>query len=300
MIISAVVVTYNRIELLKECLTSYINQTRLPDKIIVVDNASTDGTREYLDTWKNDNDEKTKIHVIHLSENKGGSGGFHEGLKTALELNSDWVCVADDDAILAEDVFEKAEKHIMQLPSDATVSAICTKVITDGCVSLFHRTNRRILSTKILPEPISEETYEQEFFECDSASYVGAILNCETLKEVGITEKNYFIWNDDAEHFWRLSKAGKIICYTDMMIDHKVNQPDYDCLSWKTYYGYRNYILMVKKHLGFKYFLAYIVRTLSRGPRDLSWKHTKLGICAVWDAIRNKQGIHKTYKPGWK
>lgn len=300
MIISAVVVTYNRIELLKECLTAYIKQTRLPDKIIVVDNASTDGTREYLDAWKIDNEEKTSIHIVHLSQNMGGSGGFYEGLKTALELNSDWVCVADDDAILVEDVFEKAEKHILQLPSDDVVSAICTKVVTDGKSGDANRCVRNVSSNKVVFEAIPEENYEKDEFYCDHASYIGTIMNCEVLKKVGITEKNYFIWYDDAEHLWRLSKEGKIICYTDMTIVHKLNKADYDGISWKTYYGYRNYILMVKKHLGFKYFLAYIIRTLSRGPRDLSWKHTKLGICAVWDAIRNKQGIHKTYKPGWK
>ena len=59
--IGAVVVTFNRLEKLKKALESYEKQTLLPEYIIVVDNASKDGTKEYLERWKKGNSEYEKI-----------------------------------------------------------------------------------------------------------------------------------------------------------------------------------------------------------------------------------------------
>lgn len=83
--VCAVIATYNRKELLRECLQSVLSQTRLPDHILVVDNASTDGTQEML------KEESPQVEVLRLPENQGGAGGFHEGMKRAYEEGFDWL-----------------------------------------------------------------------------------------------------------------------------------------------------------------------------------------------------------------
>ena len=294
MIISAVIVTYNRLTLLKECVDAYLNQTRIPDYIIIIDNASTDGTKEYLDSIKND-----KLIVIHKNENTGGSGGFYTGFEEAMKTDAEWIWVADDDAVPNLDVFEKAEKHLNEM-SGKTISAICTQVQTNNTPDLTHRRNISLSNLKVIETPIEASKYNDLYFNCDESSYVGSIINVQTLKKVGITERDFFIWYDDTEHFWRLKKEGAVLCFPDMIVNHKINVNVQDCLSWKTYYGYRNFLFMIKKHLGIWYFISYVFRTLSRGPRKRSLKHSKLGFCAVWDAIRGKKGIHPVYKPGWK
>ena len=81
--IAAVVVTYNRFVLLQKCIAALRDQTHKLDAIIVVDNASTDFTGEWLDKQKD-------LIVIHQA-NLGGSGGFHRGIKEAFERKFDWI-----------------------------------------------------------------------------------------------------------------------------------------------------------------------------------------------------------------
>lgn len=69
--INCVVVTYNRLSLLKECLSALENQTYPIQRIVIVDNCSTDGTSEFLDSLTD-----TRYLIIHSKENIGGAGGF--------------------------------------------------------------------------------------------------------------------------------------------------------------------------------------------------------------------------------
>lgn len=88
--VAVVIVTYNRLEKLKIALKSYENQIFLPNYLIVVNNCSTDGTKEYLDCWEKEKNTIRKI-VINTNENLGGSGGFYIGQKASMKLNVDWI-----------------------------------------------------------------------------------------------------------------------------------------------------------------------------------------------------------------
>ena len=98
--VCAVIVTYNRKALLKECLEAVLAQTRPPDHVLVVDNASTDGTAEML------REEFPQVEVLRLPENQGGAGGFHEGMKRAYEEGFDWLWLMDDDTIPRPEALE--------------------------------------------------------------------------------------------------------------------------------------------------------------------------------------------------
>ena len=80
--VCAVVVTYNRRVLLRECLLSLESQTRRPDAILVVDNCSTDATEAMLA------EEFGHLSHLRLPVNGGGAGGFHEGMKWAYHRDS--------------------------------------------------------------------------------------------------------------------------------------------------------------------------------------------------------------------
>ena len=102
--ITAVVVSYNRKELLVDCIKSILSQTRKPDQVVIINNASTDGT---LDTLKSMGYTTNPcIFIISMEKNIGGAGGFHEGIKYAYNNNADWIWCMDDDCIPYPDALE--------------------------------------------------------------------------------------------------------------------------------------------------------------------------------------------------
>ena len=107
---SIVIVTYNRCDLLKECITCALQQTIAATHIVVIDNACTDDTDRYLNSL-------SIPQLVHyrLDHNAGGAGGFYEGLKKAHELGDEAHIIIDDDAMLskdfAEQLLDKARKN---------------------------------------------------------------------------------------------------------------------------------------------------------------------------------------------
>src|SRR5947207_1705698 len=91
--VCAVIVTYNRLGLLKDALAAVRHQSRRPDTIIVVDNGSSDGTGLWLAAQTD-----AAFHVI-TQPNLGGSGGFYTGMLAAYETGADWLWCMDDDTI---------------------------------------------------------------------------------------------------------------------------------------------------------------------------------------------------------
>jgi|YelNatPaOPRAMG01_1025707.scaffolds.fasta_scaffold19814_5 rhamnopyranosyl-N-acetylglucosaminyl-diphospho-decaprenol beta-1,3/1,4-galactofuranosyltransferase len=99
--VCAVIVTYNRKEVLKKCLKALLNQTVSPNEIIVIDGPSTDGTMQLM------REKFSEITYVRLDEDVGGAGGFYEGMKLAYSKGYDWIWVMDDDAIPEKDALEK-------------------------------------------------------------------------------------------------------------------------------------------------------------------------------------------------
>ena len=301
--IGVVLVTFNRLEKLKVALTCYANQTKKPQYIIVVDNCSTDGTDEFLNKWRL-KEEGFQKQILFLSENTGGAGGFYEGMKVACQERAEWIWVSDDDAYPHEDAFERIEDYFESLQSieKENISAICSAVYNKGQIHYAHRSYIRSSRWKVFIEPSADSEYKKKSFEFSILSYVGSCLSKAALEKVGLDEKDYFIYNDDQEHSIRLNKAGKFICVTDSIVDH--DTPPYDPMEikWGKYYGKRNELLMIRKHYPFRYFvLRYVKRYikdvsfLSDNPKELRMIYK----AAYKDALLNKKGLHKIYRPGW-
>lgn len=300
--IVCVVVTYNRLEKLKRAIASYQIQTIPFDTLIIVDNNSTDGTKEFLKEWKS-KDTIFQKHIIFLPENRGGSGGFYEGQKYAMTLNPEWVFVADDDAYPEPQMIEKFRNYITS-NNVSDISAICTKVtFPDGTVQLGHRSKYRISSSFFFNIiHIDKDQYSKDVFELSIFSYVGTFLNAEKLKEVGLVNPNLFIYADDGEHSLRLYKKGRIICLPLINIVHdsgiNTDLSKEDALvTWRDYYLYRNQINMLRKH-SFPSCIRMSIEFI-KNSKYYDVKYQKVIRDAVLDGFFNRLGIHKTYKPGW-
>ncbi len=238
-----VIVTYNRKELLCECLECVQRQRVLASSIIIINNASTDGTGVYLETFREKN---PIVDVINLPQNIGGAGGFAKGIERAVEKNVECVLLIDDDAMIADDYMEKllwARKNAPQY------HAFAGTVKVDGKIDVFHR--RMISRTGLLFRNCAEQDYQQPYFECDIASFCGMVLDIVLVRQIGIPHAEYFIWHDDAEYSLRVRKHCKFLTVTEAVLDHKTivkhneHPRRYD---WKDYYAIRNRIWLVREH----------------------------------------------------
>lgn len=296
--IGVVLVTFNRKQDLIKALESYRLQTKAPEFVLVVNNNSNDGTKEFLDEWQNKQGNYVK-KVIHLNQNVGGSGGFYTGLQEGLKLNADWLWVADDDAFPEPNALENIEIGYNNLDQKDNVAALCGTVINNKKIDLNHR---RILKQNLLTIdeiPIDEDKYFRDYFDIDLFSYVGSVINRKCLECCGLTEKDYFIFFDDTEHSLRLSKYGRIICIPSVHIVHDTLTSENSQISWKNYYGLRNQLYMYKSHFPSRYYNYLRFKLALKSLISKPGPYKELVKCVLQDASRNKQGLHEVYKPGW-
>ncbi len=300
-LISVVIVTYNRIEKLKKCLEIFDNQTILPSVMVIVDNASTDGTKEYLEKWKEKTSEYKKI-IVRSDINEGGSGGFYRGIKAALDFAPDWIWVSDDDAFPEVNALEIAHEFLCNKETSG-LAGICGSVINKNQIELEHR---KVISTRgfrIKEKQMPLSAYDNQFTDINVCSFVGSIFNKQIIETAGLPEKNYFIWGDDTEYSIRLSKYGKILCIPSIKIHHDVDESN-SGLSWKDYYGNRNRLDLYRRHFPLiPYLFAKTRRYIKAKYLQLfatNKEYADLYYRAYIDGKNGTLGIHQLYRPGWK
>ncbi len=298
--VGVVVVTFNRLNLLKRALQAYEEQTCKPKYVVVVNNYCTDGTLEYLNEWKEKASEYSK-YIVNLDVNIGSSGGFYEGLKKSLELDADWIWVADDDAYPDLSALEITDSMLQDKTVVTNqVTSICGAVINNGIIDIVHRkrTSCNGLKIRLIPVPVAE--YEKKYFDMDLFSYVGVIINKNALKQVGLPKKDYYILYDDTEHSMRLKKKGKILCFPSIKIIHNTTVSNND---YRRYYFYRNRFDFYKTHFSRKAFLYMFFAEVCKARCHIligrKIEFYKLKLEAIKDAYNGKLGFHKIYRPGW-
>lgn len=304
--IACVIVTFNRINFLKRTLFHYDKQTEAPDYLIIVDNHSTDGTKDFLNKWKNLN-HKFQCISISLSENIGGSGGFYIGCKKALDFDLDYIWLADDDAYPDLNVFERLRWHVQNEKRAKKAAAICTTVWEHGRIQTGHRRRYKLAWDNIKPFLVPEEEYKYSCFALQLFSYVGVAIRADVLRRVGLCKKGFFIYNDDAEHALRVAQCGEILCYTDMKVVHEkpIGRKDEDkreFIDWHYYYSARNSYLMLKYHFKKQYFIHWHLDYIKTKLHLLTHKKIdkyQVRLAALLDAKNDKLGIHEVYRPGW-
>ncbi len=303
--VDIVIVTFNRIEKLQYALSCYDQQSAPFRTLIVVDNNSTDGTKEFLAKWEKEKSVYSK-HVIYLSQNQGGSGGFYEGEKYALSLNPDWVYIADDDAYPEIEMMAKFHKFLSSHANEK-LSAICSAVTyINGDIIAECRSNYSIENNRFCQRSATLEDYSLPFFKFNCLSYVGAFLSTEALRAVGLVNPQFFIYQDDVEHSIRLSEFGDMYCVPSILVKHDsvpittISKNDLSKVLWKEYYSTRNRLYMLRKHypsVGRKAVFSLLDSIRSHRKTSIT-PYDKIRLEGCKDAILGKLGIHQVYRPG--
>ncbi len=204
-----VVVTFNRKELLKECLMALKNQEYQNVKVLIIDNASTDGTKEYINDLI---DNKTFIY-FNTGENLGGAGGFNYGIKQALKIGCDYVWVMDDDCIVQKDSLSKLIEFSDSVDDNFGYLSSYVKW-KDGSVC-----NMNIQRTSIKSE-IKDFSKNQKI---KLASFVSLFIKSSVIEDVGLPIKEFFIWGDDWEYTSRISRKYNCYFVSNSIVTHKSN-----------------------------------------------------------------------------
>lgn len=239
--VCAVIVTYNRKALLRECLKAVFSQTRPPDHVLVVDNASTDGTGEMLQ------EEFPQVEVLRLPENQGGAGGFHEGMKRAYEQGFDWLWLMDDDTIprakALEALLEAARVFEKRLGRTALLASLVRW--TDGSLHPMNTPTPHVSDGELLVEAL-----EMRALPIRSASFVSLLVARWVVEAYGFPIKDYFIWNDDVEYTARILRREKGFWVPQSEVAHHTKKkytPLHTSSPDRFYYEVRNKIWMLTK-----------------------------------------------------
>lgn len=208
----ALVVTYNRKKLLKENIEALLAQEYTEFDILVVDNASTDGTKEFMDIYK----DNQRIMYENTGANLGGAGGFHYGLKKAVELGYDYCWLMDDDTIPKIDSLKILVQKSKEINNE--FSYLCSYVEwTDGAPC---KMNQVIADRLWFNE--ADKLHSKGMLKSKSCTFVSVFINLEVTKKVGLPVRQMFIYGDDHEYTTRLSKEKPGYFVFESVVVHKM------------------------------------------------------------------------------
>lgn len=238
----AVVVTYNRLELLKRVIDSLKNQTVELAQIIIVNNGSTDGTHEWLD-------QQSGLTVIH-QDNVGGSGGFYRGIQEASKLDCDWIWCMDDDVFPRQNCLYCLLDFYNKNYCKWKIGILCPHRLMSG--KTFVSESKIINVSNPLKNtfdyPLTKEDVESNnYISIEGMAFEGPLIRKEVIDKIGLPNKDLFILYDDTDYSYRAILAGyKVYVLRDALMDKYNFQTKYSYKDekiknkWKLSYHIRN------------------------------------------------------------
>ncbi|MBO0842381.1 MAG: glycosyltransferase family 2 protein [Nocardioides sp.] len=274
--VAAVVVTYNRIELLQQLLERLDEVTGL-DEVIVIDNASTDGTSQWLASLdgseQEDGHRTVPVVARTLERNSGGAGGFHDGLELAVERGADLAWLMDDDGLPEPDCLDLLIKHADAAGGlDFWGPLVVDKDQPTRLVFPIRLPGR----AKVVHELADVEAAAQDGMIRDIViPFNGVLVTRELAERIGYPRAEFFIWGDDHEYRLRAEKAGaRIATVTSAKVHHPaVGDLGTPMLGGRSTYNHtpsdlkhycmaRNNLLNLRDYRGWPWALAFVAKTL--------------------------------------
>ncbi len=259
--ITAAILTYNRLSFLKKIIEALKNQSIKPDRIVVVNNSSSDGTSSYLASLDD-------VEVI-TQGNYGSSGGQFAAVKHCYETGSEWIWLMDDDVVPRRDCLEKLIQNINEHRIHAPIRINPDGKVNQGDTIELNLSNPFKSLWKVIAQP---EIPAERFVKAESLTFEGPLFHRNLVSVIGLPEFSYFIFGDDTDYFIRAFKKN-YECYiiTDSVIDRLLPVGNLVKFDWKTYYIIRNIIaidvlnapMSVRLIRPFRYFVAWLIKSKS-------------------------------------
>ncbi len=264
--IVAVVVTFNRLHLL-ETLVERLGQVQALAEVLVIDNASTDGTGEWLAPRHTTGE--TCLRARTLTTNRGGAGGFHEGLAWAIDSGADLVWLMDDDGLPDPDCLDALLSHQGDLDfwgplvvDEADPARLVFPIRLPGSTRVLHAVEdvRRAARADRIDGIV--------------IPFNGVLVTKALVDLIGLPREEFFIWGDDHEYRLRAEEAGARVA---TVVTATVRHPSVGNLGTPMMFGRttyndspselkhycmaRNNLINLRDYRGPLHALAFVVKT---------------------------------------
>lgn len=248
--VSIIILNWNGWKDTLECLKSLENNNYSNYRVVVVDNGSTDDSLDKLQDIESD-----RVSLISLEANWGFSGGNNFGVKRALENETDYVLLLNNDTVVEKNFLSELVKEAEKNP----------KAGLFGPKIYYYNDKNRIwfAGGRISVNPLEVSGTHIGLNKIDKGQYdkvkkVDYITGCcllikkEVIEKVGFLDEDYFLYYEDADYGWRAKKAGyNCLFVPKAKIWHKCSAGTIEGSSSYIYYHTRNALMMVRKNGSF-------------------------------------------------
>lgn len=273
-LVCAVIVTYNRLDVLKKSLQCIARQTVQPACIVIVDNNSTDGTREYLLAHA----KQAHTYCVLLDKNSGYAGGLANGIGYGLSLHKfDYFWMMDDDSFHADNTLAELLHNIQH--ND------CDMIGSSGFNMKYGIKQKLTARTTVQPAEI--------------ILVDGALVKASVVEKIGAPDERYFMMCEDFEYCKRMRKEGFKIGLLQIAATSRLNLGGGGTFTkgtlWRGYYHSRNHLLILKQYFSFMNLIGYcitqakfIIAAAVLAPDR--FVRVKLRILGIWHGLRGVDG----------
>lgn len=294
--IAAVIVTYNRKELLAQNIEMLLKQNCSIDRIYIVDNCSTDGTYQHLYNkgWISN----SQFEYIKTASNIGGAGGFYTGVKVAYEAGYDYIILMDDDGkpadettipnlvIKSQELYKKNKKLFVN------------SLVLQGDLLSFKIDNMYTVNEALAAS-------NNDVIMNAANPFNGTLITKELVKEIGYPNPDFFIKGDEVNYKQRAYDAGSLVVTvtssryihprpdTEERIVLGKKVPFFVETPWKEYYAARNFTFMYKQRKQYKgilFELIFVKMLAILSMKCQRWRTIKMLFKGVSDGWNGRLG----------
>jgi GT2 family glycosyltransferase len=259
--LSIVIVNWNLKDDTLACIDSVFAAGAAPKQVILVDNASEDGSKEAIRARFD-----PALDILEMETNLGFAGGNNAGIRRALAGKAEWILLLNNDTVIASNMLATLEKATQDFPEYGILAPLI--FYYDAPETIWYL-GHRLLRGTLITRPIWHEKAIQiglaPLIEVDFLVGCGVMIRRDVLEHIGLLDETLFMYAEETDFFWRARLAGyRMACVTAAHMWHKVSLSANRDKAKTRYFRVRNQVWFYRKYAhGFQKLTMWIF-TLAR------------------------------------